>query len=330
MLIQRTRRDVRKATALFLAACLALTVACGPKEPAPSVATKKQAGPDDGQDKGAVVLRVGESQYFRPDFKGYLRRIMGASPDKLTPEAQSRLFDRFVDDKLFLDAARRQGIYLTDEEKSRYKAKIEEETLSEKGQGLTPQDLEGLNEKLLIEKYTYTLIQNISVPDQEVHAYYTSHKSDFLQAERVKVSQIMVKTEEKAIDVLARVKSLPEDAFRSVAQKESIGPEAAKSGEMGIFAPGQLPYEIEKVVFSLEEGEISQIVESLYGYHIFRLDKRFDPLLVSEQQAASGILTKLLDAKISQAVGAHLEELRRTLDWSASPENLAFTYQRNP
>jgi len=109
MKIQRTRRDVRTAGALFLAACLALTAACGSKEPAPSVATEKQAGPDDGQDKGAVVLRLGESQYFRPDFEAYLRRIMGASPDKLTPEAQSRLFDRFVDDKLLLAAARRQG-----------------------------------------------------------------------------------------------------------------------------------------------------------------------------------------------------------------------------
>lgn len=322
---------VPAALCLGLAVCLALLGSCGRKAASPAAPTDKQAATDDQQNKNAVILHVGESNYFNADFDTYIRRIMGASQDKLTPETLSRLFDRFVEDKLLLEAARRQGMTLTDEEKSRYQAKIEEEMFVEKGKGPIPPDMENLSEELLIQKYTYALVQNLAVTDQEIHEYYLAHKSDFLQPERVKVSQILLKTEEKAIDVLARIKTLPEEGFRSVARGESIGPEAAKSGEMGVFSPGQLPYEIEKVVFSLKEGEISQIVESSYGgYHIFRLDKRFDPELVTEPQASSSIRTKLLDAKISRAVTDHLQELRGTLTWSATPENLSFAYQRNP
>jgi parvulin-like peptidyl-prolyl isomerase len=318
------------ALCLGLAVGLALLGSCGHHDPSPAGPTDKQAAVDDRPNKNAVVLRVGETYYFNADFDTYIRRIMGASQDKLTPESLSRLFDRFVEDKLLLEAARRQGMALTDEEKSRYQAKLEEEMLSEKGKGPTPPDIESLSEELLIQKYTYTLVQNLAVTDQEIHDYYIAHKSDFLQPERVKVSQILLKTEEKAIDVLARIKTLPEEGFRSVARQESIGPEAAKSGEMGVFSPGQLPYEIEKVVFSLKEGELSQIVESSYGgYHIFRLDKHFDPELVTESQASASIRTKLLDVKISRAVTDHLQELRGTLTWSATPENLSFAYQRN-
>ncbi len=320
----------RRTIGLALAACLALVAACGKKSAAPGqTAPGTEVAVKDETMKSAAILRVGTSYYFNADFEAYLKRIMGSSPDTLTVESRSRLYDRFVEDKLLIEAAQRQGIFLTDEEKSRYQSKIQEELDSEKDQRLSPAELEGLNEKLLIEKYTYALVKDADVTDEEIRGYYATHKSDFLQPERVKVSQILLKTEEKAIEVLARVKSLPEDGFRSVARQESIGPESAKSGEMGTFSPGQLPYEIEKVIFSLKEGEISQIVQSSYGFHIFHLDKRFGPELVSEEQAAPGIRTKLLDEKIGRAVAAHLDELRRSLDWTASPENLSFAYQRN-
>jgi len=325
----RSAGIARVKVGLTLAACLVIGAACGHRNSPAGKASEAGRVPPDPQKKNAVILRVGSSYYFNADFDASLKRIMGSSLDPLTPESLSRLYDRFVDDKLLLEAARRQGIYLTDEEKIRYQAKIKEELDPKKSRALTPQELESLNDKLLIEKYSYTLVKDISVSRQEIHDYYLAHKSDFLQPERFKVSQILLKTEEQAIDVLARVKVLPEDGFRSVARKESKGPEAGKSGEMGVFSPGQLPYEIEKVISSLTEGETSQIVQSSYGFHLFRLDKRFGPELVAEDQAASSIQTKLLDDKISRAVAVHLNELRSTLDWAASTQNLDFAYQRN-
>ncbi len=316
---------------LALAACLALGAACGKKdggaEP-PAVSDTASGGPAAAP-TGGVILRVGSTDYYNSDFAVYLKRIMGSSADTLTDESMSRLYDRFIEDKLLVEAAGRQGITLTEEEKSRYRQKLQEELDTDKGRSLSPAELAGSDEKLLIEKYTYALVKDIAVTDGEIQAYYAAHKSDFFRPERVKVSQILLRTEEKAIEVLARVKAEPEDVFRTVARQESTGPETSASGEMGTFSPGQLPFEIEKVIFSLKEGEISQIVQSSYGFHIFRLDKRFPPELVTLEQAAPGIRTKLLDDKIADAVAAHLEDLKRTLDWTATPENLSFAYQRN-
>jgi len=320
--------NARVMLGLSLSVCLVLA-ACGDRGQSKTSASEASRAVDVPQAKNAVILRVGSSYFFSMDFSAYLKGIMGSSPDELTPESLSRLYDRFVDDHLLLEAAQRQGIHLTDEEKVRYQTKIKEELDPKKSWVMTPAEMDGLNDKLLIEKYIYTLVKDISVSSQEIHDYYALHKSDFLQPERIKVSQILLRTEEQAIDVLNRVKALPEDGFRSIAREESVGPEKDKAGEMGTFSPGQLPYEIEKVIFALPEGEMSQIVQSSYGYHIFRLDKRFGPELVSEEQAAPSIQTKLLDEKISRAVAAHLLELRSTLDWTASTQNLDFAYQRN-
>lgn len=323
-------RNLLPLLALALGLGLVAGAACRKKA---STAGQSPAGGEasaaEQAKKSAVILRVGGSYYFSGDFDAYLKRMLGSPADSLSNEARSRLFDRFVDEKLLLEAARRQGITLTEEEKSRYQSKIQEDLDTDKTRSLSPFELNSLNEQLLIQKYTYTLVSATEVTDDELKGYYAAHRSEFLQPERVRVSQILVKTEEQAIEVLARVKSLPEDGFRSMARQESIGPEASKSGEMGVFSPGQLPVEIEKVVFSLKEGEISQIVQSSYGCHIFRLDKRFPPELVSLEMAAPGIRTRLLDDKIARSVAAHLEELRRTLEWKTSPENLSFPYQRN-
>jgi len=326
----RAAGAARLGLGLALAVCLAVGAACGRRGGPDSAASEeKPAPPDASPQKNEVILQVGSSFYFRADFDAVLKRILGDDPDQPTPETLSRLFDRFVDDKLLLEAAERQGISLTEEEKSRYQEKTREERNPAQSRTPTAAETNSLNDRLLIDKYSFILVKDISVTSEEIHAYYIAHKSDFLKPERFKVSQILLKTEEQAIDVLARVQALSEDGFRSVARKESMGPEAAKAGEMGVFSPGQLPYEIEKVVSALAEGQTSQIVQSSYGFHIFRLDKRIGPELVTEDQAAPSIQTKLLDDKISRAVAAHLAELRRTMDWTASTQNLSFVYQRN-
>jgi parvulin-like peptidyl-prolyl isomerase len=79
----------------------------------------------------------------------------------------------------------------------------------------------------------------------------------------------------------------------------------------------------------LKEGEVSPVVESSYGYHIFRLDRRYEPDLVPESEAAPDIKMRLLDQKIKQALAQNLEELKRSMDWSSYPQNLSFFYKRN-
>jgi parvulin-like peptidyl-prolyl isomerase len=131
------------------------------------------------------------------------------------------------------------------------------------------------------------------------------------------------------VEVLRRLGDTSEEEFRRIARQESAGPEAFKGGAMGVFKAGDLPYEMEKVVFSLGEGRLSPVVESSYGYHIFRVDLKLPPQLLPEAEAAPSIRLKLLDGKVKDAQAAHLEELKGTLSWSSHPDGLSFVYQRN-
>lgn len=277
-----------------------------------------------------IILKVKNSSYSNSDFEKYIRTIVGKNPEALTIPSLSRLYDKFVEEKILLQGARDRRITLTQQEKKEYLVKVSNGfwPSGEKESAKESSD-QNMFDKLLIEKYIYQLVKDIAVEEEEINEYYELHKREFLQPERIKVSQILLETEEKAREVLERVKTSSEEDFRKIAMAESIGPEAPRGGEMGVFKVGELPFEIEKVVLSLKEGEISSIVASSYGYHIFKLDKKYEPELVSKGEASPSIKTKILDLKIKQFLSSHLDELKESMKWESYPQNLFFPYERN-
>lgn len=279
--------------------------------------------------KNNVILKLSDSFYFNSDFEKYLLSIVGQEYKNLSLGSLSRLYDDFVDEKILLQAARDQEISLTIEEQKKHLAKLTRESWSN-GKKIPLDDIEYdiLLEKLVIEKYISQQVDKIDVADEEIKEYYDLHKREFLRPERVRVSQILLKTEGKAVEILERVKNASGENFREIAREESSGVEASKGGEMGLFEMGQLPFEMEKVVFSLKAGEISPVVESSYGYHIFRLDEKLEPELVPEDSAFSEIKIKIFNERIQRFLKDHMESLKSQLDWTSYPKNLSFSYQR--
>ena len=316
-----------------LLVCLVPLAGCGREEMSPSGTTGKGSRPESSaaaaSPPGEVILRVGKTVFSGADFERYIQGLTGQSPSKFESATLSRLFDGFVEEKLLLRAARDEGISLSPEEQKASLAK----SIANKGlasqQAGDPGEEQAFLEKALIEKHMALLMKDVQVGDEDVAEYYAARKRDFLEQVRVKVSQILLPSEDKAVAVLNRIKSATEDEFRTAARQESVGLEAPRGGEMGVFKPGQLPYEMEKVIFALSEGEVSRVVESSYGFHIFRLDKRFEPELVPVERAAPAIRTRILAEKGKAALAGRLEALRARQDWQVFPENLSFPYQRN-
>jgi len=279
--------------------------------------------------KNSVILKVSESFYFNSDFEKYLLSIAGQEYKDLSVSSLSRLYDDFADEKILLHAARDKEIALTVEEQKDYLTKLTRESWANgKKSPLDEVEYDTLLEKLVIEKYLSQQVDEIDVTDEEIKEYYNLHKREFLRPERVRVSQILLKTEGKAVEILERIKNASGEDFRVIAREESSGVEASKGGEMGLFEMGQLPFEMEKVVFSLKAGEISPVVESSYGYHIFRLDEKLEPELVPEDSAFSEIKIKIFNQRIQRFLRDHMESLKSLLDWNSYPNNLSFSYQR--
>ncbi len=326
MIKMRHSRPVGEAlaAAVIFAAFFAST--CG---------SKKQAGAEEASDRGnapdesRIVLRVGPDSYSLGGFSRYVQETVGGGDPELNVITLNNLFDQFIEERLLLRAAIDTGITLLPEDKQAYLQESEEGVWTEEEQAAFLASDSGPSiDRLKVEKYIREITRDITAGDDEIRSYYDSRPGEFSLPERIQVSQILLPTESKAFEAWERARLSDEAGFRTLASSESIGPEASEGGVMGIFQRGQLPTEMERAVFAMREGEVSPIVESSYGFHIFRLDKRFEPEQVSLEDAAPAIRRKILDLKAEAIRTRHLAELKGSLDWKIFPENLSFPYQR--
>ncbi|HUO44360.1 MAG TPA: SurA N-terminal domain-containing protein [Burkholderiales bacterium] len=125
---------------------------------------------------------------------------------------------------------------------------------------------------------------NIAVADDEVRQFYESNHARYAQDEQRRASHILIAVDAKA-DVAARqaararaeqllqqVRRSPAQ-FAELARKNSQDPgSAAQGGDLGWFPRGAMVKPFDETVFGMKPGQISDLVETQYGYHIIRLD----------------------------------------------------------
>ncbi|MBU0622477.1 MAG: SurA N-terminal domain-containing protein [Gammaproteobacteria bacterium] len=128
-----------------------------------------------------------------------------------------------------------------------------------------------------------TLMPSISVSDAEIKQYYDDHISEFGTQEQRQAAHILIavsrqapeaekqEAKAKAVQVLQQVKQAPAN-FAALAKQHSQDPgSAASGGDLGMFGRGAMMKPFDDSVFSLKKGEVSELVESDYGFHIIKL-----------------------------------------------------------
>jgi parvulin-like peptidyl-prolyl isomerase len=287
---------------------------------------EREKGKEENIQTQVPVFRLEEKTYGLSDFENYVK-LLNPEQQEVAEEALSQLFEQFVEDRLILYSARKQGLELTGEEKRAFLKRLVPDYPVEEGLAEKLAQDQSLEESLLVEKYKYEKIKQVVVTEDEIENYYNENKKDFLVPERVKVSQILVNSSDLAIRLREKVRNSGEEEFRQAARDFSEAPDAYKGGLMGIFKPGELPFDMEKVIFSLEEGKISTVFQSAYGYHLFRLDKKYPPALLELEEVRPRIRNLLLENRVKDIVAKEVEELKATYHWQIYPENLPFTYE---
>lgn len=140
--------------------------------------------------------------------------------------------------------------------------------------------------KVQVEYIPYSFEQfsgPVQLTDKEVEDYYNANRlTKFTTPKQAKVRYIMVrldpgadaKQKEAALDRANRIVAEARGGknFAELAKKESQDPSAEKGGEIGWLNQGQLPEALDKQIFALAIGEISEPIETPVGFHIVKVE----------------------------------------------------------
>lgn len=150
---------------------------------------------------------------------------------------------------------------------------------------------------LLAKKAESTAVDaHVNISDQEVKNYYDKNKSNYVQPKLYRASHIFVEVDpssnaeeikakkERAESLLQKVKS-GED-FYNLAYYESDDRSKYVGGSLGSFHAGQTVEEFDRAINDMKPGEISDLVRTMYGFHIIKLDSVEEEHPLSFEDAA--------------------------------------------
>jgi peptidyl-prolyl cis-trans isomerase C len=107
------------------------------------------------------------------------------------------------------------------------------------------------------------------------------------------------------------LKQIKEGAdFAELAKAHSACPSAPSGGDLGFFPRGQTTPPFEKVAFELQVGQVSDIVETEYGFHIIKVTDHKDASVVSFEQAKPDIVEQLKQEKQTKFVEEYINSLK--------------------
>jgi len=168
----------------------------------------------------------------------------------------------------------------------------------------------------------------IDVNEEETITYYEENKKRFDVPEQIRASHILIKYEvddpnadpneakakakAKAQDLLLQIKNGAD--FGELAKAHSHCPSAASGGDLEFFPRGMTTPKFEKAAFELEVGEISDVVETEYGYHLIKVTDHKDARAVSFEQAKDKITKELTEKKQLAFAEKYISSLKAQAD----------------
>lgn len=189
-------------------------------------------------------------------------------------------------------------------------------------QGYTEERFEAeLRRQMAIEQlFEQEVFAAITVEEQELQDFYEENTMYFEQPEQVSARHIILTTQgasddaarsaiRQEIEGLRRRIAGGED-FAEVAREHSQDGSAARGGSLGTFGRGQMVPAFEEVAFSLPVGELSQVVETQFGYHLVEVTERIPARTIPYPEVRGQIEDFLLEDVRNRAAEDYVEDLR--------------------
>jgi len=249
---------------------------------------------------------------------------------------REQALERMIVDKLIEEKAKQANIATTEEEvmsklkeiASMQRPPMSVEELRKKMEGLG-QGFDEIKQQvgkgLAFQKMMEARFANdISITEDEVKKYYEEYQSRYQAPEQVKASHILIKPDTsdpntdpneakakakaKAGGLLEQIKAGAD--FAELAKANSDCPSAERGGDLGFFGKGQMVPSFEKAAFDLQVGQVSDIVETKFGYHIIKVTDHKDASVTTFEQAKDSINMQLKQRKQRELAAKFIESLK--------------------
>lgn len=286
---------------LALAACSRSTPAAANTESATPAASAQAA---DAPAKPVpavlpdVVARVNGETIAKADFERAITELEGRAGGPVPADQRDRILrgvlDQLIGYKLLAQESKARKIAIADADLTARIAEIQKQFPSEEA---FKQTLEQRNmtvaalradttEGMQIDKMLETEVAGkIAVTPEQMTDFYQKNPTQFQQAERVRASHILIRFPEgadaagkesirlKAAEVLKQAKAGKD--FADLARRYSQDPgSAVNGGDLGFFDRGQMVGPFDEVAFTLQPGQMSDLVETTFGYHVIRVAEK--------------------------------------------------------
>lgn len=203
----------------------------------------ERRAPFSGEAPSPVLATVNGKQLTKRDFDLYLPEDY---QNALTAEEKREYLDRWITTQLLYEEALETGLSSSPEIDAR---------------------LEQYKKDLIADRLIQKVIEERAVvTDKEVRDYYESQKLEFEREYRI--SDILVNSPEEADTVRMLLRSR---SFQAVAKERSLDRHSDSGGDLGYLSRGNMIPEFEAVIYKMAVGEVSDVIETEFGYHIIKV-----------------------------------------------------------
>lgn len=337
-----------RCLALLPVALLACAVGCADKKtPAPEPQVDLSQSMDIFQSPvpqaepvnptGVIATVDGQditAEQFQNEMMALLNRLRNRVPPEQMAQLQPRLreqaMDQLIAKILLKGAADREQVAATAEDIQEARQKLEaslppglslEDVLQQRN--VSPEKFEAeISEEIRINKLLEKVTASVTeVPESDVKAYYDENQQRFAQPELATARHILIatgpqdteeaKAEKKAKAEAIRARLAGGEDFAKVAEAETDDPGSKQTGGLyGPFPRGQMVPEFDAAVFSQAIGEVGPLVETQFGYHIIKVEKRDEPRTVPLDEVRTNLAAFLKSRKLQEAAQVYIDGLR--------------------
>lgn len=286
-----------------------------------------------GQDKAAIVNgAVITTRELDRAVEGIQRSLLRSgrvvNPDKLG-ELRKRVLENLIEQELLFQESQKKSVKIekasVDAEVERLRRQFPSKEAFEKGLkevNLSEPELRFyINRQLTIQKFIdEQFLEKIKISEKMLKDYYDNHKSFFKKPEQVRASHILIKIDQKAdesqkAEARKKLEAIKErlergEDFGALAKEYSQAPSASKGGDLGYFSRGRMVKSFEDAAFSLKPGEVSDIVETPYGYHLIKVTGRKPPSMMAYLDVKEKIRQHLRDTTLTREEKQFMHELK--------------------